>query len=76
MNKDIQHMSTFFEGVAYNKLCEEAIHNDNAIELLEILDLTLASVIFFYNIKETYRYETELNNVNKIVNIINKLYEE
>lgn len=76
MNEDIQNVSTFFKGEPYNKLCEEANHNENAIELLEILDLTLASVIFFHNINETYRYETELNNVNKIVNIINKLYEE
>jgi len=57
-------------------LVREAEYNDNAVELLETINLSLSSLIFFKerNIKNRVTLETQ--SLDQTFNYITELYEE
>lgn len=69
-------MEDFTESKAFNCLTEEAKSNPDAMELLEIINLTLESLIFFKMNNIENRVQIEVDNLNQLNNYIKEIYEE
>ena len=66
----------FLESNAYKCLATEAEHNENAVELLEMIDLSIASLIFFKENNNEHRVQYELHRLMNTFNYILEIYEE
>ena len=69
-------VKSFLTSNAYNMLVHEAEHNDNAVELLESINLSLSSLIFFKERNINNRVESETKSLDQTFNYITELYEE
>lgn len=69
-------MKDFTESKEFNCLMEEAKTNPDAMELLEVINLTLESLIFFKTNNIENRVQIEVDNLNKLNNYIKEIYEE
>ena len=66
----------FLASNAYKSLAAEAEHNEHAVELLEIIDISIESLIFFKQNNIEDRVQYELYKLTNTFNYIIELYEE
>lgn len=66
----------FMRSDAYEQLTLEAEHNPNAMELLDIVSLSLESLVFFKSKNIHNRVQLETININKLFNFITEIYEQ
>lgn len=69
-------VNQFINSSAYSSLLAEANTNVNAIELLEIINLTIESLVFFLENNIENRAQQEQHNLNKVFQYIHEIYEE
>jgi hypothetical protein len=69
-------MNDFTQSKAFNCLLDEAENNPNAMQLLEIINLSLESLIFFKENNIENRVQIEAYNLNKLTNYITEIYED
>lgn len=69
-------MNDFTQSKAFNCLIDEAESNPDAMQLLEIINLTLESLIFFKENNIENRTQIEAHNLNKLTNYIREIYED
>lgn len=60
----------------FEQLSNEATHNDNALQLLEMIDLSIASLLFFKKHKIKNRELIEARNLNKLLDYVKEVYEQ
>lgn len=72
----INQIKGFLGSSVYLQLVDEANYNPNAIELLEIINLTISSLIFFKENKITNRVDREEYNLQQTFNYIQEIYEQ
>lgn len=66
----------FMRSDAYEQLTQEAEYNPNAMELLDIVSLSLESLVFFKSKNIHNRVQLETININKLFNFITEIYEQ
>ena len=69
-------VNQFIQSDAYNSLMLEADHNQNAVELLEIVALSIESLLFFKENNITNRVQIEQRNLHSLFEHIKLIYEE
>ncbi len=71
-----EHVKQFINSSIYQQLSDEAEHNSNAMDLLEEINMSIASLIFFKQNKIKNRELLEAHNLSKILNYLKEIYEE
>ena len=66
----------FLDSEAYHMLSEEAVHNDDAMELMDMINMSLQSIIFFKQHKINNRVSMEMINLHKLFTFITEIYEQ
>lgn len=69
-------VKSFLTSNAYDMLVREAEYNDNAVELLETINLSLSSLIFFKERNIKNRVAIEIQSLDQTFNYITELYEK
>lgn len=72
----VEMVKQFMRSDAYEQLTQEAEHNPNAMELLDIVSLSLESLVFFKSKNIHNRVQLETININKLFNFITEIYEQ
>ena len=72
----VEYVKSFLNSGVYEQLVCEAEHNECAIELMSMIDLSLESIIFFQTRNEQTRVTRELEHLTKTLNYIKEVYEE
>lgn len=72
----VEVVKGFLASRVYDQLCDEADHNVNAIELLEMLNISIASLVFFQENNIQHRVNSELKALYKTIHYITEIYEE
>ena len=72
----VQSVKQFMDSDIFEQLSNEASHNDNALELLEMVDISVASLLFFKQNKIKNRELLEAHNLNKLFDYIKEVYEQ
>ncbi len=72
----VEMVKQFMRSDAYEQLTQEAEHNHNAMELLDIVSLSLESLVFFKSKNIHNRVQLETININKLFNFITEIYEQ
>ena len=66
----------FMSSDAYEQLTQEADHNLEAMELLDMVSISLESLVFFKCKNEHVRVQMEANNLFKLFTFITEIYEQ
>lgn len=72
----VQMIKSFLNSDAYHMLSEEAEYNEHAMELLECIELSISSLIFFKQNKITNRVNLEFQSLEQTFQHINEIYEK
>tara|TARA_B100002019_G_scaffold291677_1_gene312544 strand:- start:1596 stop:1826 length:231 start_codon:yes stop_codon:yes gene_type:complete len=72
----VEMVKQFMRSDAYEQLTLEAEYNPNAMELLDIVSLSLESLVFFKSKNIHNRVQLETININKLFNFITEIYEQ
>jgi hypothetical protein len=72
----VDTIKSFLNSDAYVSLVDEADHNNEAIKLLEHINISIASLIFFKENEIDNRVEREAHSLNKTFEYITELYEQ
>lgn len=72
----VDTIRSFISSDTYASLAAEAEYNDNAVELLESINLSVASLIFFKENNIDSRVQREAENLNKTFQYITEIYEQ
>lgn len=72
----VDNVKQFINSDAYRQLSDEAEHNSNALHLLEVIELSIASLIFFKENKIKNRELLEARNLNNLFTYLKEIYEE
>lgn len=72
----VDTVKSFLAGDAYASLVDEADHNDEAIKLLEAINISIASLIFFKENGIDNRVEREAHSLHRTFEYITELYEQ
>lgn len=72
----VEMVKQFMRSDAYEQLTQEAEYNPNAMELLDIVSLSLESLVFFKSKNIHNRVQLETININKLFNFITEIYEQ
>ena len=70
-------IDTFLRSDNWNKLVKEATGScgEEAMKLVEMIELHIESLIFFMKLKESNRAQREINMLTRMFNMINTLYD-
>ena len=70
-------IDTFLKSDTWNKLVQEATGSggEPAMELVEMIELHIESLIFFMKLKENNRAQREVDMLTRMFNMINTLYD-
>ena len=72
----INNVKHFINSYTYRQLSDEASHNSDALHLLEVIELSIASLIFFKENKIKNRELLEARNLNNVFTYLKEIYEE
>jgi len=72
----MKFVKQFMNSSAYDSLVKEADHNQHAIQLLEVISISIESLIFFKEHNITNRVQTEQQNLHTLFEHIKSIYEE
>jgi len=69
-------IDTFLKSTNWDRLVKEATgeNGEEAMRLVELIDLHLESLIFFMKLKEHNRSQREIDMLTRMFNMINTLY--
>lgn len=73
---NISTIRLFLDSEAYHMLAEEATHNNHAMELMDMINMSLQSIIFFKKHKINNRVSSETINLHKLFTFITEIYEQ
>jgi len=65
----------FIESEVFNNLTDEATNNPDACQLLEIITLSVESLIFFKEHDIQNRVQLEAQNLNTLFNYLKEVYQ-
>lgn len=72
----MKFVKQFMNSDAYSSLLVEADTNEHALELLEIINLTIESLLFFLERDISTRAEMEQQNLYNLFQYIKETYEQ
>jgi len=72
----VDNVKQFINSDIYRQLSDEAEHNSDALHLLEVIELSMASLIFFKENKIKNRELLEARNLNNVFTYLREIYEE
>lgn len=72
----IDTIKSFMDSESYASLLAEADYNDCAIEILETINLSIASLVFFKERNIESRVQRESKNLNTTFQYITEIYEQ
>jgi hypothetical protein len=72
----VNNIKSFISSKSYASLVSEADYNDYAIELLESINLSIASLLFFKENNIENRVQIESENLNRTFQYITEIYEQ
>ena len=71
----MNNIKQFINSPLFDQLSDEAEHNNDALQLLETINLSIESLIFFKERGVQDRVTLETNNLNNIFNYLKQVYE-
>ena len=72
----VQSVKQFMNSDAFEQLSNEATHNDSALQLLEMIDMGIASLLFFNKHKIKNRELIEARNLNQLLDYVKEVYQQ
>lgn len=70
-------VDTFLKSANWDKLVQEATGSggEEAMKLVEMIEIHIESLIFFMKLKENNRAQREIDMLTRMFNMINTLYD-